>query len=194
MTAKTLTPRFLLALALVIFGTVLRIVPHPWNFAPVGAVALFVGAHFERRLFGILVPLAAMFAGDTALELFTGHGYHALMPVIYATYALIALLGMTLRGRRSSVPAVGAGVLASSVLFFVVTNFAVWLWSATYPKSIAGLAMCYVAGIPFFGNTLASDALFTAILFGALAAAERRFPSLAPAPSVAEGDGIAGAA
>src|SRR5882672_1510665 len=96
--------RFFLSLALVIAGVVLRVVPHPWNFAPIGAIALFAGAHFERRLFAITIPLVTMFIGDSVI------GYHSLMPVIYATYALIAVIGMLLREHRQSIPAIGGGV------------------------------------------------------------------------------------
>ena len=166
-------PRFCLSLILVLAGVALRVAPHPWNFAPIGAIALFGGAHFERRFLAITIPLVTMFIGDCFI------GYHSLMPVIYATYALIALLGTLLRERRTSVTAIGGSVLASSVIFYVVTNFAVWQMGTTYAKTTAGLVTCYVAAIPFFGNTLVSDALFTAILFGAFAAVERRVPRFA---------------
>ena len=96
-----LTPRFWLAFALVGVGVVCRVVPHPWNFAPIGAIALFGGAKFERRAFAIVIPLLTMLIGDAII------GFHSAMPVIYATYALIAVIGMLLRNRES-VPAVGA--------------------------------------------------------------------------------------
>ncbi len=172
---KILTPRFWLAFALVAAGVGLRVAPHPWNFAPVGAIALFAGAHFERRWLAVVMPLATMLIGDAFI------GFHSLMPVIYATYALIAVLGMLLRERRDSVPAVGGGALLSSTIFFVVTNFAVWAMGTTYPKTGPGLATCYVAAIPFFGNTVASDLIYTAILFGLFAVAERTIPKLAKA-------------
>ena len=123
-----------------------------------------------------------MFAGDTLLQIFTGHGYHSLMPVIYATYALIAILGMSIRDRRNSIFVVGASSLASSSIFFIVTNFAVWLRSPLYAKTSAGLIACYVAAIPYAANTFVSDALFTAILFGIFAMAERRIAVFALAP------------
>jgi hypothetical protein len=160
---------------MVIGGVALRVIPHPWNFAPIGAIALFAGAHFERRWLSLLTPLATMFAGDTLLQIFTGHGYHSLMPVIYATYALIAVLGMTLRTRRTSAFAVGAGALGSATIFYVITNFAMWLTSPIYTKDGAGLVACYMAALPFFGNTLASDALFSALFFGVFAWVERSF-------------------
>ena len=172
---KILTPRFWLATALIAAGVVLRVIPHPWNFAPVGAIALFGGAHFQRRSLAVLTPLAAMLIGDAFI------GFHSLMPVIYATYALIAVIGILLRERRTSVPAIGGGVLLSSIIFYFTTNFAVWMMGTTYAKTGAGLIACYVAAIPFFGNTLASDALFTAILFGLFAVSERKIPVFAQA-------------
>lgn len=169
-----LTPRFWLALALVVIGVVLRVVPHPWNFAPIGAIALFGGARFERRAFGVAIPLLAMLIGDSII------GFHSLMPVIYATYALIAVIGMLLRDRES-IPAIGGCALLSSTMFYLITNFAVWALGTTYAKTASGLLACYIAAIPFFGNTLVSDMLFTAIFFGAFAIAERRIPAFAKA-------------
>jgi len=168
------TPRFWLAFALVIVGVALRVMPHPWNFAPIGAIALFGGAKFERRSFAIGVPLLTMLIGDAFI------GFHSLMLVIYATYALIAVIGMLLRDRQT-IPAVGGGVLLSSTIFYLTTNFAVWAMGTTYAKTAAGLAACYIAAIPFFGNTLASDALYSAIFFGIFAIAERTIPALAKA-------------
>lgn len=166
------TPRFWLTLALVAVGVICRVVPHPWNFAPIGAIALFGGARFERREFGILVPLMTMLIGDVFI------GFHSAMPVIYATYALIAVIGMFLR-ERESVPAIGGCALLSSTLFFITTNFDVWARGTTYAKTASGLVTCYVAAIPYFGNTIASDLLFTAIFFGAFAIAERKMPVFA---------------
>jgi hypothetical protein len=168
-----MSPRFWLTFALVVAGVAMRVVPHPWNFAPIGAIALFSGACFDRRYMALIVPLLTMLAGDTIL------GYHSLMAVVYLTYALIALVGTLLRGRQKSAFAIGAGALASATIFYVVTNFAVWLTSPVYSKDAAGLAACYIAALPFFGNTLASDALFSALLFGTFAWAERKFPLFA---------------
>jgi hypothetical protein len=156
-----------IAFALVVAGVALRVAPHPWNFAPVGAIALFGGAHFERRWLAVVLPLATMFAGDCII------GLHSQMPVIYATYALIAVIGMLLREHRTSIAYIGGASLLSSMLFYLTTNFAVWKMGTTYTHDAAGLAQCYVAAIPYFGNTIASDLLFTGILFGAYAFAHR---------------------
>src|SRR5436309_15231395 len=104
------TSRFWLTLGLVVVGVVCRVVPHPWNFAPIGAIALFGGARFERRYFAVGIPLLTMFVGDAFV------GFHSLMPVIYATYALIAVIGMQLRDRRQSIAAIGGCSLLASTI------------------------------------------------------------------------------
>jgi hypothetical protein len=171
------TSRLLLGIFLVSLATVMRIVPHPWNLTPVGAVALFSGACFDRKRWSFLVPLAAMFVSDTALELMTGQGYHSLMPVIYATFASIVCIGFLLRDRRDSPLAVGAGAVSSATFFYLVTNFAVWI--TFYPKTVAGLVACYVAAIPFYGTQLAGDLIYSALLFGTFVWMERRLPYFA---------------
>jgi hypothetical protein len=156
---------FVLPTLLIVFGVICRVAPHPWNFAPVGAIALFAGATFASRRAAFLVPLVTMFLGDLFI------GLHSLMPVIYATYALIAVFGMLLRDHRNSPLHIGAGSVAGATVFFVVTNFAVWL--DLYPRTMAGLTVCYVNAIPFYGRTLASDLLFSAVFFGVYAFAGR---------------------
>jgi len=124
--------------------------------------------------FAIVIPLLTMLIGDAFI------GFHSAMPVIYATYALIAVIGMLLHDRQS-IPAIGGCALLSSTIFFITTNFDVWARGTTYAKTGAGLAACYVAAIPYFGNTIASDLLFTAIFFGAFAIAERKIPAFSKA-------------
>ena len=141
-------------------------------------MALFGGAHFDRRRWAFVVPLAAMLLSDTILELLFGWSFHAQMPVVYLSFAAITCMGLVLRGRRR-IPPVAGVVLASSTLFFVATNLGVWALGTAYPRTAAGLLACYTAAIPFFGSTLAGDFFYTAVLFGAFAFAERRFPIFA---------------
>ncbi len=171
-------PRTWLLLSMVATAAAIRILPHPWNFTPVGAMALFGGATFSSRRAALLYPLLALFVGDLFI------GFHGLMPVVYASFLLSVAIGFWLRGRRS-VPRIGAATLAGAVQFFLVTNFGIWLSGMTYPKTAEGLVACYVAGIPFFWNTLAGDAVYAALLFGGLAVAERLFPALRQEPVVA---------
>ncbi|HXN21442.1 MAG TPA: DUF6580 family putative transport protein [Candidatus Dormibacteraeota bacterium] len=168
---RWLKARNLLLVALIALAAIARVLPHPWNFAPVGAIALLGGASFASRRAAFLVPLLALFVGDIFI------GFHVLMPVVYASFLVSVLIGFWLRRGRSA-PRIAAATVAGAAQFFAITNFAVWASGMTYPKTFAGLVTCYLAGIPFFGNTLAGDALYTTLLFGSLAMAERRFPAL----------------
>jgi hypothetical protein len=165
--------RNLLILAMIILAAAIRIVPHPWNLAPVGAMALFSGAVIRNRLMAFVIPLVALLAGDLFI------GFHILMPVVYGSFLLSIAIGWLLRERRT-VPRVGGAVLLGAAQFFLITNFGVWMLLNSYPKTLAGLVACYIAGLPLFWNTLAGDALFSALLFGALFLAERTYPVLRP--------------
>ena len=116
-------------------------------------------------------PLAALFLSDLVLGFYHG------MATVYFSVALIVLLGSVALNRVSALR-VGGAALASSILFFVVTNFGMWLSSGIYPRTLAGLEACYVAAIPFFQNTVAGDLFYAALLFGGFKLAERLVPQL----------------
>jgi hypothetical protein len=179
MRTETASSRFALATFLVVIGVALRVIPHPMNFAPVAAISLFAGATFDRRRDAFLIPLVTMLIGDVLRQLMTGQGLHSLMPVLYATFVLITFVGVLLREQRTRPFVVAGGAVASSTLFFLISNFAMWTISVEFPRTLQGLGACYIAGIPFFGRTLASDLFFTALLFGAFVWAERRYPRFA---------------
>lgn len=180
--------RFLVLVGMILAAAASRLIPHPPNFAPIGAMALFGGACFASKRLAFLVPSAAMLLSDLAIGLLSGDlslGLHRLIPVVYGNFALIVYLGFWLRRRRNAVPIAGAA-LASSVLFFVLTNFGVWALGSWYPKTWDGLVACYVAAIPFFHNTLLGDAVYSTVLFGGLALAEKGLPLLRePEPALA---------
>ena len=165
--------RFVTLVGIVVAATAMRLVPHPPNVTPIAAIALFGGAHFASKRAALAVPLLAMCLSDLLL----GFGVHRVMPFVYGSFALIVVLGRLIRDRRSTL-AVGGAALTGSVLFFVITNFGVWLLSDLYPRTMEGLVACYVAAIPFFRNTLVGDLLYAGALFGGFALAERRFPAL----------------
>lgn len=148
---------FLLAVLLIVFAALSRFIPHPPNLAPIAAMALFGGVYFDRR-YAFLIPMAAMLISDYFI------GFHNVFPFVYGSFILIGFIGIWLRKHKSLGWIVG-GSLASSILFFVITNFGVWL-SGGYPQNVAGLVECYVAAIPFFRNTLFGDLLYVGILFG----------------------------
>jgi hypothetical protein len=177
---ENLLYRTLLALVLIAIAAALRVAPHPWNFTPVGAMALFSGAILKDRRLAFIVPLLALFAGDIFI------GFHKLMPVVYASFLANVAIGLWL-GNRRTVTRIAAATLVGAIQFFVVTNFAVWASGLSYPRTGAGLAVCYVAGIPFFWNTLAGDAAYALLFFGTFALAERLFPAFRePAPQPAQ--------
>ncbi|HXM93171.1 MAG TPA: DUF6580 family putative transport protein [Candidatus Dormibacteraeota bacterium] len=163
--------RTLVVLAMILLAAALRIAPHPWNLTPVGAMALFSGAMVRDRRLAFLFPLLALFAGDLVI------GLHTLMPWVYASFLVNVALGNWLRSRPT--PArIGAITLLGAIQFFVITNFSVWATYDTYPRTASGLVACYIAGIPYFWNTLAGDFLYAALLFGGFAIAVRLVPSL----------------
>jgi hypothetical protein len=171
-----LKPRIAILISMVVAAAATRLMPHPPNLTSITAVALFGGAYFSDKRLAFLVPLAALFASDLLL------GFYAHMEFQYASFALIVCLGLWLQQRRTVLPIAGAA-FASSALFFAITNFGTWATSDLYPHTMAGLALCYTAAIPFFWNTLGGDLLYTAILFGGFAALERAFPILRDAGS-----------
>jgi hypothetical protein len=165
---ENLLYRMLLALALITLAAALRIAPHPWNFTPVGAMALFSGAVIKDRRLAFAFPLLALFLGDVFI------GFHKLILIVYASFLINVAIGLWLRDRRT-VTRISFATLAGAVQFFLVTNFVVWKFLGTYPHTSSGLASCYRSGIPFFWNTVAGDAFYAALLFGAYALAERLF-------------------
>lgn len=164
-----------MVVVLILLAVASRLLPHPPNFAPVAAIGLFAGAMFDRRA-AWLVPFAALLLSDAVLGF-----YHPVsMFWNYAGFAACLLLGSSLLAPARTLPRFAAATLTSSVVFFALSNFGMWA-SGYYPRTFAGLVECYVAALPFFRNTLASDVLYTAALFGGwavLRAALRR-----PAPA-----------
>jgi hypothetical protein len=153
------------ALSLTVLGAVARVLPHPPNFAPVGATSLFAGARLPRWQ-AYLVPLVALAVTDPILSPFYGFApYSKYLLFSYLSVLISVWLGRRLRNTES-ISRIGAVTVLNSIQFFLITNFGSWLWFQAYPRTAAGLATCYVAAIPFFGWTLASDILYTAVLFG----------------------------
>lgn len=170
---ENLLYRLTLALAIIVIAAALRIAPHPWNFTPVGAMALFSGAIIKDRRLAFVFPLLALFAGD----LFVGFYKFSIMFLVYASFLLSVMIGRWVLSQRS-LSRISAATLLGSTQFFLVTNLAIWALGSSYPRTLAGLIACYTAGVPFFWNTLAGDAFYAALFFGAFALAERFIPIL----------------
>lgn len=183
-----MTPmRYLLLTLMIVIPCLMRLGGFDWNFVPMGAIALFAGATFRRPALAFLVPICSMFASDLALGWyhhdFAKYTFHALLPAVYGCYALSVCLGFGIRrewnrldekqsgagdtialSTQRAMPVV-FGTLGGSILFYLITNFAEWV--VFYDVHTADTLMkCYFEAIPFFRNTLTSDAIGAAILFG----------------------------
>lgn len=165
--------RTILALAMISVAAALRVAPHPWNFTPIGAMALFSGAILKDRRMAFAFPLLALFAGD----LFTGFYKIQMMLVVYSSFLVSAVIGFWLRERRG-VGRIGLATLLGAFQFFVIVDLGFWAFGTAYPHTREGLVACYIAAIPFFWNMLAGDAVYATLLFGGFALAERFIPAL----------------
>ncbi len=174
--------------AVVVFPALLRWLGQPWNLTPVGGIALFTGVYFSRSRWAIVIPLAAMLLSDITWGLMRGdvmtYTFHSVIPFVYGSYVLYVLLGKRVRAHwehAESEPqqtwkrAAGRGfplciaTLGGSLLFYLITNFGMWMMYTTYPHTLAGLIQCYVAGLPFLRPTVIGDAFYTTLFFGAFA-------------------------
>lgn len=144
-------------IAIILMGAAARLLPHPPNVTPIAAMALLGGAYLAPAL-AFLVPLSALFLSDLVL------GLHATMPFVYLSFLGTSALGLGLKNRRGTGFVLGA-CLISSLLFFIVTNFGVWLSSGIYAHDLTGFISCYAAALPFFRNSVLGDLFFTAALF-----------------------------
>ena len=142
----------LLAVTTIIVLSLSRLIPHPPNFTPILAISVFSGIKFRDNLFSYLVPVFAMLVSDAII------GFHSGMIILYLAIILSAFIARKFNTINSS-------VLSSCFLFFLITNFQVWIMSSGYSKSLSGILECYTLAIPFFGMTLLSTFFYSYILF-----------------------------
>lgn len=145
-------------IAIILFAVVLRLLPHPPNFAPIAAIALFGGTYLDKK-YALIVPLLIMFISDFFL------GLHQTMAFVYGSFLLTGLIGLWLK-KHKSLKNILLATMSSSVLFFIITNFGVWLVWDFYPKNPTGLLQSYFLALPFFRNTFLGDLFYTGLFFG----------------------------
>ncbi len=145
-------------LIVIAIATFIRLLPHPPNFSPIAAMALFGGVYFSKK-YALIVPIIALFISDIFL------GFHPTIPFVYASFLITGLIGLWLKNHRDF-KSIAVGTLLSSVLFFLITNFGVWLVGNLYQKNITGLIQSYIMAIPFFRYSLIGDLFYTGIFFG----------------------------
>lgn len=170
----------------IVFAALSRLLPHAYNFTPLGAIALFGAAYFANKKWAIIVPLLALWVSD----LFLNNLYYAAYQdgfawltggfiYLYGSIILTVILGFIIL-KKITVGRVLGGAVAASLLFFIISNFGVWLSSPMYPLTMEGLVMCYTAAIPFFHNTLAGNVIYSVLLFGSYEWLKATYPSLEP--------------
>lgn len=146
---------------LIVFGIIFRFLPHPPNFAPIAAIGLFSGFLIKRKAV-LFIPLVAMMISD----FFIGNYHPSIMISVYLSFALIALIGYLNRKQLNVATVIGSSLIGS-IMFFLLTNLAVWQFSGLYQTNLEGLVNCFYLALPFFRNTIAGDLFFTGIFFGA---------------------------
>lgn len=148
-----------LILLLLVAVAVARLIPHPYNFTPIGAFALFSGAYITDKRF-MLLPLVALLISDLFIGLYT----LTVMATVYLGFATAALAGRLILARRRTPARFVGGVLAGAVLFYLISNLGVW-W-VFWPRTVTGLIECWNFGLPFLLRSVAGDFLYGAVIFG----------------------------
>jgi hypothetical protein len=151
----------MIAYLFIFLGAALRVIPHPGNFAPIAAIALF-GAVYLNKKYALILPLAAMAVSD----FFIGFDSLQSRAIVYGSFLLIGGIGYWLRNHKSVWTVVGAS-LVSSVIFFLISNLPFVHAQSLYPYTWAGTMTSYMNGLPFFRNTLLGDLFYTTTFFGA---------------------------
>lgn len=149
----------LMPITLIIFAVLMRLLPHPANFAPITALALFGGTYLPKK-YAFVIPFAALFISD----FFIGF-YGTQMLAVYISFGIISLIGILLRNHKNIFNTFFAAI-TSSVLFFLITNLVYVYSNSLYPKTFEGQILSYISALPFFRGTLLGDLTYTGIFFG----------------------------
>jgi hypothetical protein len=184
MEQKKINLRFSVLVLMILLAAFSRIIPHMPNFSPLGAIGLFGAAHFVKKWQAFLIPIAATWLSDLFINNVIYAQYYPEFTWFYpgfywqyGSYLFITLAGIFIL-QKTNPQRVIAGALASTAIFFLVSNFGVWAGGTMYPKTFEGLVTCYIAGIPFLKGTLFGDLFYSCVLFGTFALAQKQFPVL----------------
>ena len=171
--SKFFTSKFLFVVLIIVLASISRLIPHLPNFTPVAAIALFGSTLLNDKKSAVLLPLIILFISDLFIGL-----YHEIY-VVYISFIFTSFLGFQLR-KKLNIVNLSLASFASSIIFFIITNFAVWVMgNFYYPMNINGLILCYEKAIPFFRNELIGTFLYNMLFFGLFYLAKIKFPSIA---------------
>ena len=170
---------------IILLAAFTRIMPHPPNFSPMAAIGLFGAAHFAKKWQAFFIPLIGIWISDLVINNYVYSSSSSNIVWFYSgfywqyiSYILIIFAGLFIFNRGISLTKTVGGMISSSGIFFLVSNFGVWAGGTMYPKNFGGLITCYATGIPFIHNTIISDVLFTTVLFGAYYLLQVEYSSL----------------
>jgi hypothetical protein len=178
--------RFFVLVLLILVAAFSRLVPHIFNFSPLNAICLFGAAKFSKKWQAFLIPIAACWVSDLFIinVLYSHHGsftwFYNGFYWQYASYALITLAGLFIF-KKTTTASVLSGVLTSTIIFFIITNFGCFPGNPAYPQNFGGLMSCYAAGLPFIRGTFFGTLFYSGVLFGTFALLQERFTVLKPA-------------
>lgn len=176
--------RFGILSLMVLFVALSRLIPHPPNFTPLGAMALFGAAYFSKKHIALLIPILSLWLSDLVINnvLYAQYfdGFVFFYQGFYWTYLAFVLIGLVgfFVLKKTKLKNILVASLSASILFYLVSNFGVWASGTMYPKDFSGLLTCYSAAIPFFRNTLMGDLVYCGVLFGSFEFAQHKFPVL----------------
>ena len=184
MTYQKINLRFSVLTALILLCAFSRIIPHMPNFSPMGAIGLFGAAHFSKKWQAFFIPIAATWLSDLFINNVIYAQYNPNFTWFYegfywqyGSYLLITLVGLGIF-KKINISKILTGALASTAIFFLISNFGCWIGSTIYPQQFGGLMTCYAAGVPFLKGTLLGDLFYSGLLFGTFALAQFKFPVL----------------
>jgi hypothetical protein len=176
--------RFSILTGLVLLAAFSRIIPHPANFSPLAAIALFGAAHFSKKWHILLIPIAATWLSDLFINNVIYAAYYPTFTLFYEgfywqylSYLIIAIISIPLF-KKVNKERVLIGALSSTIIFFLISNVGCWIGNSIYPQNFIGLMSCYAAGIPFLKGTILGDLFYSLVLFGGFAFAQYKFPVL----------------
>lgn len=169
--SKFVKQGFIFTTIIVALGAIFRFIPHLPNFTPIAAMALFGGAYYSNKWKALLIPMAILLVSDLFL------GFHTTMLFVYAGFLVTVFVGMRL-GKGAGFKNIFFSALLSSIVFFLLTNFGVWMMYDFYPTNFAGLIGTYAAGLPFFRNEVMGTLFYSGVFFGAYSIAKAKYPQL----------------
>ena len=184
MVKQKINIRFGVLLLLVLFAAFSRLIPHPPNFAPIGAMAMFGAAYFSKKYIALIIPVLAMWLSDIVINntIYAQYfeGFTFFYQGFYWTYTAFIIIGIVsfFVLKKVKLKNVVLASFLAALLFFVISNFGVWFSGTLYPKSFGGLINCYIAAIPFFKNTLMGNLVYSFVLFGSFELAQYKYPQL----------------